>query len=473
MNSAHNTPQSSKDLTSQRPQVHTGVRREEQLRIVFEKKYEFYVGLAYSILRAVEDAEDIVSDVFHRALFDWGNERFGSIQNLEAYLNICVQNACKNLLKKQKRERVYIESSIVHATSICNPMAKFDLDIQYLLSLLPSRQGEAFGLLLQGYSHEEIAVRMQCSEGASRNLLYNAKKKLRKLLGIQPDHDPDDDNSPGANNRRPSKPGKGNTPADKYAAGDMPKLLDLLNYLSKSVIAESSRKKVIQWLIEEDNAIEVMLGYKIALQYNSAKEIEKRIEKNKSKLWVQLFGKGARRFTADTPMMKPCRNVPVGFEYSNDFSSNGNISGKIECFYLNNKPIAIIDPHRKNNISKENTIENYSRLIAPTQKTKPLTMETRKFIFDKFQDYVQEGYHDYCNRHGLSKTEDQFITFLIDQNLISRAQLQRYTIQREFEQLCDQYKLPKTRAVDTLSDRFMLSDRTIWNLLREKKDKKK
>lgn len=453
MNSAHNTPQASKGLTSQLSPAQADERRKKQLQLVFENRYEFYLGLAYSILRATEDAEDIVAEVFFRALNSWEIERYESVLNLEAYLNICVQNACKNLLKRQKRDRAFIEDTIVHTTSIYNPMAKFDLDIQHLLRLLPSKQGEAFGLFLQGYSHEEIAVRLQCSEGASRNLLYNAKKKLRKLMGIQPDHDPDDDNSPGANKRRPSKDGKEITKATKRQSGEMPGISDLLSYLSNSAIAIETRKRIMQWLIEDENAIDVMAGYRMALQHNNTKAIEKRIEESKQKLRVQLFGKSPRRFTADMPMKKPCRNVPVGFGYSIDFFSNGNISDRFECHYLSKG--------------------NYSRLIAPTQKTKPMTMESRKFIFDKFQDYVQEGYHDYCDRHGLSKTEDQFITFLIDQDLISKAHLQRYTIQREFEQLCDQYNLPKTKAVDTISDRFMLSDRTVWNMLREKKDKKK
>jgi len=96
-------------------------------------------------------------------------------------------------------------------------------------------------------------------------------------------------------------------------------------------------------------------------------------------------------------------------------------------------------------------------------------MEPRKYILDKFQIHIEAGYNAFCARHGLQKTENQFITYLIDQDLISPSQLQRYTVIKEFEKICSEEACVKTRAVETLANRFRLSERTIWSVLRRVK----
>jgi len=93
-------------------------------------------------------------------------------------------------------------------------------------------------------------------------------------------------------------------------------------------------------------------------------------------------------------------------------------------------------------------------------------MEPRKYILDRFQEHLRIGYEAYCARHGLQNTSEQFITFLIDQDLISPAHLQRYTVIQEFEKLKSEHQCLKTQAVDTLANRFQLSERTIWSMLR-------
>ncbi len=93
-------------------------------------------------------------------------------------------------------------------------------------------------------------------------------------------------------------------------------------------------------------------------------------------------------------------------------------------------------------------------------------MEPRKYILDKFQEHLRVAYEAYCTRHGLQNTNEQFITYLIDQDLISPTQLQRYTVIQEFEKLKSEHQCPKTQAVDTLANRFRLSARTVWGVLR-------
>lgn len=92
--------------------------------------------------------------------------------------------------------------------------------------------------------------------------------------------------------------------------------------------------------------------------------------------------------------------------------------------------------------------------------------EPRKYILDRFQEHLHSGFEVFCTRHGIEKTHDQFITFLIDQDLITSSHLQRFTVLKEFEKICAEQAGPKTLVVDTLANRFRISERTVWSILR-------
>ena len=90
----------------------------------------------------------------------------------------------------------------------------------------------------------------------------------------------------------------------------------------------------------------------------------------------------------------------------------------------------------------------------------------RKHILDRFQEHLNQNFLNYCQRHGIDQTDDQLITFLIDQNLISHTHIQRYTILKEFERLYPEQDYHKTQTVQVLADRFSISKRTVWSILK-------
>lgn len=95
--------------------------------------------------------------------------------------------------------------------------------------------------------------------------------------------------------------------------------------------------------------------------------------------------------------------------------------------------------------------------------------EPKKYILDKFQEHLRHSFEVFCKRHGIKKTDDQFITFLIDQNLISTPHLQRFTVCKEYEKMCIEKSYTKSIIVDTLANRFSLSERTVWTILKHTK----
>ena len=99
--------------------------------------------------------------------------------------------------------------------------------------------------------------------------------------------------------------------------------------------------------------------------------------------------------------------------------------------------------------------------------------EPRKYILDKFQQHLLQSFEAFCTRHGIPKTDDHFITFLIDQNLISAQQLQRFTIFKEYEELCHEKGYTKSLIVDMLANRFGISERSVWAMLKQRKSANK
>ena len=98
----------------------------------------------------------------------------------------------------------------------------------------------------------------------------------------------------------------------------------------------------------------------------------------------------------------------------------------------------------------------------------------KKHLIDKFQEHLEAQYDEYCRRHDMAKNEHQLVGYLIDQMLIPPTQLQKYTILREFEKINNESNCPKKKqAVETLANRFSLSERTIWSILKNNSTKHK
>jgi hypothetical protein len=95
----------------------------------------------------------------------------------------------------------------------------------------------------------------------------------------------------------------------------------------------------------------------------------------------------------------------------------------------------------------------------------------RKQLIEKFQRHLQTNFKTYCERHGISETGEELLTYLIDNDLISVPKLQKYTVIKEFETLIQQNH-GKTQAVSRLADRFSISPRTVWGILKRIKRRK-
>ena len=152
------------------------------MQIQFQQVAEDYGAslyrLAYGYCLNRADAEDVVQEVFlsylqHTPVCD-------SPQKLRAWLMTTTANKCKNLLRSGWRKRT-LPLEDVHA-----PPDHRDEVIEVrsaLAKLPPNLRGAVHLFYYEQLPTREIAELLNLSETAVRSRLFQARKKLRTLLG--------------------------------------------------------------------------------------------------------------------------------------------------------------------------------------------------------------------------------------------------------------------------------------------------
>lgn len=92
----------------------------------------------------------------------------------------------------------------------------------------------------------------------------------------------------------------------------------------------------------------------------------------------------------------------------------------------------------------------------------------RKQLVEEFCNAIKIDFNTYCEQFERENSRDHFITYLIDHELIPSKRIKDYTIIRIFDstQLGDK---SKTQVVRELAQRFNLSTRSLWSILRKKR----
>jgi RNA polymerase sigma factor (sigma-70 family) len=112
-------------------------------------------------------------------------EMYNSEGNFEAWIRRIAVNTCLDQLRKDKKERqnVQIEEELVGAidSGILEEMAAED--IMDIVMEMPEGYRTVFNLYaVEGYSHKEIADKLNVSENTSKSQYSRAKKFLRDRL---------------------------------------------------------------------------------------------------------------------------------------------------------------------------------------------------------------------------------------------------------------------------------------------------
>lgn len=91
----------------------------------------------------------------------------------------------------------------------------------------------------------------------------------------------------------------------------------------------------------------------------------------------------------------------------------------------------------------------------------------RKNLMDSFETHLEVNFREYCTKHCISNNEKMLLSYLIDQGIVSESNIRRYAIIKEFQRIFPHVEGQKSKAVSAIADRYAVSERTIWNIIKD------
>lgn len=137
----------------------------------------------YRYVKQKEDAEEILSEGFIKVFQNLSKLEYRDAKSFEGWIRQIMVNECLMFLRKQKNI-VYDERQILLAET--EPRIEGELeakDIYNLILALPIGYRTVFNLYaIEGFSHREIAQKLDIGESTSRSQLTKARAMLKTLM---------------------------------------------------------------------------------------------------------------------------------------------------------------------------------------------------------------------------------------------------------------------------------------------------
>lgn len=137
-------------------------------------------GFALRLLRDEAEAEDVVQEVWVRAVRKLGGFRWRSA--LSTWLVGIVHNLCRERLRSRSRREARESAAAVTALVAAAP-GGLRVDLERAIALLPD--GCRAVLMLhdvEGWTHQEISQRLGIAAGTSKSQLSEGRRRLRSWL---------------------------------------------------------------------------------------------------------------------------------------------------------------------------------------------------------------------------------------------------------------------------------------------------
>ena len=152
----------------------------------YNRNIKKLIGVCYRYVSDREIAEDLAHDSFLSAMKKSGT--FKGKGHFDAWLRKITVNTALQYLREVKTKQVN-QKELLHQELINNDekmLQKYDFTIQELLEAinkLPEHHRQVFNLyVIDGFTHKQIAEKLDISIGTSKSHLARAKKKLQQIL---------------------------------------------------------------------------------------------------------------------------------------------------------------------------------------------------------------------------------------------------------------------------------------------------
>ncbi len=155
----------------------------DALAALYERHARSVMGLAHRITGSLEDAEDVLHDLFlglPEAL-----HRYEERGHFEGWLKrVAVRIALARLRSQRRRREVRVSGETVCASGASGEGVVNRTALDRALRALPDDLRVVFVLKeIHGYSHAEIGALLGIRTNTSEVRLHRAMKRLRRLLG--------------------------------------------------------------------------------------------------------------------------------------------------------------------------------------------------------------------------------------------------------------------------------------------------
>ena len=141
-------------------------------------------SVAANLLGSVSDAEDVVQEVLLKVYR--GISSFRGQSSFSTWIYRILLNCCHDLNRRGFRRHEISEEELAPETreaSVKGTDIPLRMTLESHLAGLPPRQREVFILYeVEGFKHSEIAAMLNISEASSKNILFEGKQRLRRLL---------------------------------------------------------------------------------------------------------------------------------------------------------------------------------------------------------------------------------------------------------------------------------------------------
>lgn len=154
------------------------------LEELYKRHKDKVYALALRLTNNVQDAEDIVQDVFVKVYQKIG--AFRGEAAFSSWLYRIATNVSMSALRRRKRAARELPAEEIRAENYQPEAQNIKLLKPFLeeaITSLPTKSRMVFVLHdIQGFQHKEIARILNCSEGTSKSQLHKARAQLRKSL---------------------------------------------------------------------------------------------------------------------------------------------------------------------------------------------------------------------------------------------------------------------------------------------------
>lgn len=157
---------------------------------IYKKMYGYVTVVVSRYIKSIHDTEELVNETFIKAFkaihkFSYSDENEEKMENFfYGWIGRIAANLSIDHLRSKKQFHAQDDPAETELMLVSvSPSSDLEVeDIMELLNKIPDIQRVIFNLYeLEGYSHEEIAKKLNIPESTSRTYLTRGKQKLRIL----------------------------------------------------------------------------------------------------------------------------------------------------------------------------------------------------------------------------------------------------------------------------------------------------